>query len=104
MPGLAAVTSNELPPSNVRLVTVAALQPDSNWPAAIPGAASSTPLCRKEVRFPLVPLTVKTSPAPVSNVTLAAAEATWGAATTRQTVTMAGAMTVHSGLDRGRDT
>ncbi len=87
MPLLAAVISTELPLSNVRLDTVADDQPDSNCPAACPEAASSTPLCFNEVRSPLVPLIVKTSPEPVSKVTFAAAEATWGAAPTNAIAT-----------------
>src|SRR5512142_495949 len=68
----AAVMSSALPPPNVVTLTVADDQPDSNWPAA--PEASSTPLCRSEVRLPFVPLTVNTSPEPVSNVKFVAAE------------------------------
>ena len=87
MPLLAAVTSTEFPLLNVRLDTVADDQPDSNCPAAWPEAASSTPLCFNEVMSPLVPLIVKTTPEPVSNVTFAAAAATWGAAPTKASAT-----------------
>src|SRR5215468_4441750 len=75
MLAFAAVISMVLPLSNVCAVTVADDQPDSNWPAACPEAASSTPLCRNEVMLPLLPSMVKTSPEPVSKVTLLAAEA-----------------------------
>src|SRR5712671_6765868 len=94
MAGLAAVISIEFPLSNVVLDTVAADQPDSNCPAACPAAASSTPLCRNELRLPLVPFTVNTSPEPVSNVMFAAAEA--AVVTTPAATIVVTAVTAHS--------
>src|SRR5690348_5290111 len=72
---LATVMSSELPLSNVLLLTVADDQPDSNWPAAWPEDASSTPWCLSEVMLPLLPFTVNTSPEPVSKLYVVAAPA-----------------------------